>query len=71
MSRDVRRDFLRVLGVSAGAVKDLGVAPRGPVGRRGPGDLVHELRAFTGLTPGELARQGDFAFFQDAGAPGG
>lgn len=32
--------------------------------------LVHELRAFTGLTPGELARRGDFAFFQDADRPG-
>jgi AraC-like DNA-binding protein len=33
--------------------------------------LVNELRAFTGLTPGELARRGDFGFFQeDHGAPG-
>jgi methylphosphotriester-DNA--protein-cysteine methyltransferase len=30
--------------------------------------LVNELRAFTGLTPGELARRGDFGFFQDAAA---
>lgn len=30
--------------------------------------LVHELRAFTGLTPSELARRGDFAFLQDGSA---
>lgn len=29
--------------------------------------LVHELKAFTGLTPGQLSRQSDdFGFFQDA-----
>lgn len=27
--------------------------------------LANEVRAFTGLTPGELARRGDFGFFQD------
>lgn len=33
--------------------------------------LVHELRAFTGLTPGELARRGEFGFFQDAAVAAG
>ena len=32
--------------------------------------LVHELKAFTGLTPTELARH-DFGFFQDAAAAAG
>lgn len=27
--------------------------------------LVNELRVFTGFTPGELARRGDFGFFQE------
>ncbi len=33
--------------------------------------LVHELKAFTGLTPGELSRRGEFGFFQDAAAAQG
>lgn len=33
--------------------------------------LINELKEFTGLTPGELARRGDFGFFQDASTMAG